>query len=149
MRTWHVQLAIFWVSASFLATGIFIVPLIAGRERRGQSALTMVLLVAVAIVVFGSLAGEYAGRARLVGRGALVLAWTPGLGIPRLRQALANSTDRWSLSVGGYFAPRPKRHIEGATLRQHAVDAFLCCSRYSCLLRRGVACKSWAELCRQ
>ena len=33
MRTWHVQLAIFWVSASFLATGIFIVPLIAGRER--------------------------------------------------------------------------------------------------------------------
>ena len=31
MRTWHVQLAIFWVSASFPATGIFIVPLIAGR----------------------------------------------------------------------------------------------------------------------
>jgi nitric oxide reductase subunit B len=61
MRTWHVQLAIFWVSASFLATGIFIVPLIAGRERRGQGALTILLLVAVAIVVFGSLAGEYAG----------------------------------------------------------------------------------------
>ena len=32
MRTWHVQLAIFWVSASYLATGIFIVPLIAGSE---------------------------------------------------------------------------------------------------------------------
>jgi nitric oxide reductase subunit B len=61
MRTWHVQLAIFWVSASYLATGIFIVPLIAGRERRGQSGLTVILLVAVAIVVFGSLAGEYAG----------------------------------------------------------------------------------------
>jgi nitric oxide reductase subunit B len=61
MRTWHVQLAIFWVSASFLATGIFIVPLIAGRERSGQGALTIVLLIAVAIVVFGSLAGEYAG----------------------------------------------------------------------------------------
>ena len=61
MRTWHVQLAIFWVSASYLATGIFIVPLISGRERRGQGALTIVLLIAVAIVVFGSLAGEYAG----------------------------------------------------------------------------------------
>ena len=60
-RTWHVQLAIFWVSASYLATGIFIVPLIAGRERRGQAALTVLLLVAVAIVVFGSLIGEYAG----------------------------------------------------------------------------------------
>jgi nitric oxide reductase subunit B len=61
MRTWHVQLAIFWVSASFLATGIFIVPLIAGRERSGQGALTVLLLIAVAIVVFGSLAGEYVG----------------------------------------------------------------------------------------
>ena len=69
MRTWHVQLAIFWVSASFLATGIFIVPLIAGRERRGQGALTIVLLIAVAIVVFGSLAGEYAGAQGWLGEG--------------------------------------------------------------------------------
>src|SRR5262249_39012081 len=30
VRTWHLQLAIFWVSASYLATGIFISPLIAG-----------------------------------------------------------------------------------------------------------------------
>ncbi|HXR34766.1 MAG TPA: cbb3-type cytochrome c oxidase subunit I [Candidatus Binataceae bacterium] len=60
VRTWHVQLAIFWVTASFLATGIFIAPLIAGGEPRGQAALTIVLLVAVVIVVFGSLAGEYA-----------------------------------------------------------------------------------------
>jgi nitric oxide reductase subunit B len=60
-RTWHVQLAIFWVSASYLATGIFIVPLIAGREPRGQNRLTILLLIAVAIVVFGSLIGEYAG----------------------------------------------------------------------------------------
>ncbi len=60
-RTWHLQLAIFWVSASFLATGIFLAPLIARRERRGQAPLTVLLLVAVAIVVFGSLIGEYAG----------------------------------------------------------------------------------------
>jgi nitric oxide reductase subunit B len=69
MRTWHVQLAIFWVSASYLATGIFIVPLIAGRERRGQAALTIFLLAAVAIVVFGSLAGEYAGARGWLGEG--------------------------------------------------------------------------------
>jgi nitric oxide reductase subunit B len=61
VRTWHLQLAIFWVSASFLATGIFIVPIIAGREPRGQGSLTLALLAAVAIVVFGSLAGEYFG----------------------------------------------------------------------------------------
>jgi nitric oxide reductase subunit B len=69
MRTWHVQLAIFWVSASYLATGIFIVPLIAGRERAGQGPLTIVLLIAVAIVVFGSLAGEYAGARGWLGEG--------------------------------------------------------------------------------
>ena len=69
MRTWHVQLAIFWVSASYLATGIFIVPLIAGRERSGQGALTVLLLIAVAIVVFGSLAGEYAGARGWLGDG--------------------------------------------------------------------------------
>ncbi len=60
-RTWHLQLAIFWVSASYLATGIFILPLISGREPRGQAALSVTLLVAVAVVVFGSLIGEYAG----------------------------------------------------------------------------------------
>jgi nitric oxide reductase subunit B len=69
-RTWHVQLAIFWVSASFLATGIFLVPLIARRERRGQAPLTVLLLVAVAIVVFGSLIGEYAGVQGWLGKGA-------------------------------------------------------------------------------
>jgi nitric oxide reductase subunit B len=59
-RTWHLQLAIFWVSASYLATGLFIAPLIAGREPRGQAPLTAVLLVAIALVIFGSLFGEYA-----------------------------------------------------------------------------------------
>ncbi|MBI1357035.1 MAG: nitric-oxide reductase large subunit [Acidobacteria bacterium] len=60
-RTWHVQLAIFWVAACFLAAGIFLAPMIAGREPRGQHWLAYALLGAVALVVFGSLAGEYAG----------------------------------------------------------------------------------------
>jgi hypothetical protein len=45
------------------------VPFIAGRELRGQGALTIVLLMAVAIVVFGSLAGEYAGARGWLGDG--------------------------------------------------------------------------------
>ena len=60
-RIWHLQLAIFWVAASYLAAGIFIAPMIAGREPKGQHYLAYGLLGAVAIVVFGSLAGEYAG----------------------------------------------------------------------------------------
>lgn len=36
VRTWHLQLAIFWVSTSYLAAGVFLAPMIAGREPRGQ-----------------------------------------------------------------------------------------------------------------
>ena len=60
-RTWHLQLAIFWVSTSYLAAGIFLAPMIAGREPRGQHLLAYGLLGALTIVVFGSLFGEYAG----------------------------------------------------------------------------------------
>lgn len=60
-RTWHLQLAIFWVATSYLAAGIFLAPMVAGREPRGQSLLAYALLGALAVVVFGSLFGEYAG----------------------------------------------------------------------------------------
>jgi nitric oxide reductase subunit B len=58
VRTWHLQLALFWVAASFLAAGIFLAPIIAGREPKGQALLSYILLGAVAVVVFGSLIGE-------------------------------------------------------------------------------------------
>jgi len=58
-RTWHLQLAIFFVATAYLAAGIFLAPLIAGREPRGQATLSALLLGALAIVVFGSLGGEY------------------------------------------------------------------------------------------
>ncbi len=57
-RTWHVQLALFFVSASFLAMGIFITPMIAGREPKHQDKLAIALFGAVVLVVVGSLAGE-------------------------------------------------------------------------------------------
>jgi nitric oxide reductase subunit B len=60
-RTWHLQFTIFWVATSYLAAGIFIAPMIAGREPRGQHWLAYALLGALAVVVFGSLFGEYAG----------------------------------------------------------------------------------------
>jgi len=61
VRTWHLQLAIFWVSTSYLAAGIFLAPMIAGREPRGQKALAYSLLGALVIVVVGSLLGEFGG----------------------------------------------------------------------------------------
>jgi len=59
MRTWHVQLAIFWVATSFVAAGIFLAPMIARREPRHQGKLAFALLGALAVVVFGTLIGSY------------------------------------------------------------------------------------------
>ncbi len=71
-RTWHVQLALLWVSTSFLAAGIFLVPMITRRrDPRGQHLLAYGLLGALVIVVVGSLLGEYAGI-----RGAFGRAWS-------------------------------------------------------------------------
>jgi nitric oxide reductase subunit B len=60
-RTWHVQLSLLWVATSYLAAGIFLAPMVAGHEPRGQHWLAYGLLGALAVVVFGSLAGELAG----------------------------------------------------------------------------------------
>jgi nitric oxide reductase subunit B len=59
MRTWHVQLAIFWVATSFVAAGIFLAPMIARREPKHQGKLAFALLGALAVVVFGTLIGSY------------------------------------------------------------------------------------------
>jgi nitric oxide reductase subunit B len=67
VRTWHVQLAIFWVSTAYLAAGIFLVPMIARREPKRQHWLAYALLGALALVVVGSLAGEFAGVWGLLG----------------------------------------------------------------------------------
>ncbi|MEP6954563.1 MAG: cbb3-type cytochrome c oxidase subunit I [Solirubrobacteraceae bacterium] len=61
MRTWHVQLALFWVATSFVAAGIFLAPMIARREPRHQGKLAYALLGALAVVVFGTLIGSYLG----------------------------------------------------------------------------------------
>jgi nitric oxide reductase subunit B len=60
-RTWHLQLAIFWVATSYLAAGIFLTPMLSGREPKIQKWLALGLLGALATVVFGSLMGEFAG----------------------------------------------------------------------------------------
>ncbi len=59
MRTWHVQLAIFWVATSFVAAGIFLAPMIARREPKHQDKLAFALLGALAVVVGGTLVGSY------------------------------------------------------------------------------------------
>jgi nitric oxide reductase subunit B len=68
-RGWHLQLAVFWIATCWLATGLFIGPLVSGgHEPKGQKALVNVLLGALVVVVVGALSGTYLGvRGRLSG----------------------------------------------------------------------------------
>jgi nitric oxide reductase subunit B len=60
-RTWHLQLAIFWIATAWVGGGLFLAPLLGGTEPKGQKAGALALLGALAVVVFGSLFGEYLG----------------------------------------------------------------------------------------
>ena len=58
-RTWHIQTGLFWIATAFLAAGLFLGPVIGGKEPRFQRLGVNVLFGALLIVVFGSLAGEW------------------------------------------------------------------------------------------
>ena len=58
-RTWHTQLAIFWIATAWLATGLFMAPAISGREPAGQRLGVNFLFVCLLIIVVGSLAGQW------------------------------------------------------------------------------------------
>ncbi len=58
LRTWHLQLAIFWIATCFLAAGLFIGPFV-GKEPKHQGKLVLILFAAVVVVVLGSLSGSW------------------------------------------------------------------------------------------
>ena len=60
-RTWHTQLAVFWIATAWLATGLYIAPMISGKEPRFQKLGVNILWVALVVVVLGSMAGEWLG----------------------------------------------------------------------------------------
>ena len=66
-RTWHLQIGIFWIATSWLATGLYIVPAVSGVEPKGQRLGVNVLFAAVLAVVVGSLAGEWLGIQQKLG----------------------------------------------------------------------------------
>ncbi len=58
-RTWHVQIGLFWIATAWLASGLFIGPLVSEYEPRGQRLGVNILFLALLLVVVGSLAGEW------------------------------------------------------------------------------------------
>jgi nitric oxide reductase subunit B len=58
-RTWHVQMGIFWIATSWLATGLFFAPAIGGKDPKFQVWGVNFLFVSLLIIVGGSMAGQF------------------------------------------------------------------------------------------
>jgi len=67
LRTWHLQLAIFWVATCFVAGGLWLASAVNRKEPKGQVFGIHFLFVALVVVVVGSLLGEWLGINRLLG----------------------------------------------------------------------------------
>ncbi|MEO8062882.1 MAG: cbb3-type cytochrome c oxidase subunit I [Pseudomonadota bacterium] len=68
LRTWHLQLAIFWIATAYVAAALFLGRSLRTDEPRWLALCTHVLFGAFALVIFGSLLGEWAGISQLLGR---------------------------------------------------------------------------------
>jgi nitric oxide reductase subunit B len=66
-RTWHIQIAIFWIATSWLATGLYYAPAISGIEPKFQKLGVNFLFIALLIIVVGSLAGQWMGVMQKLG----------------------------------------------------------------------------------
>jgi len=66
-RTWHVQLAIFWIATAWLATGLYIAPAVSGSDPKFQKIGVNFLFCALLIIVLGSMAGQWFGVMQRLG----------------------------------------------------------------------------------
>jgi nitric oxide reductase subunit B len=66
-KTWHLQLMVFWIATTWLASAIYLAPIIGGREPAKQGVLVQLLFGAVLLVAVGSLTGEVLGIKGLLG----------------------------------------------------------------------------------
>ncbi|MFT0534329.1 nitric-oxide reductase large subunit [Castellaniella hirudinis] len=61
VRTWHLQSAIFWIATAYVAAALFLARSLRRDEPKSMAAWTHFLFVAFAIVIGGSMLGEWAG----------------------------------------------------------------------------------------
>ncbi len=66
-RTWHIQIAIFWIATSWLATGLYLAPAVSGHEPKFQRLGVNFLFLALLVIVVGSLIGQWFGIMQKLG----------------------------------------------------------------------------------
>jgi nitric oxide reductase subunit B len=60
-KTWHLQLMVFWIATTWLASALYLGPILGGKEPKKQGLLVELLFGAVLLVAVGSLTGEVLG----------------------------------------------------------------------------------------
>ena len=68
LRTWHLQLAIFWIATAYIAGGLLLASSLSGKEPRGHVVGVHMLFWALVVLVVGSLLGELLGIHQIFGR---------------------------------------------------------------------------------
>ncbi|MEG9862651.1 MAG: nitric-oxide reductase large subunit [Parvularculales bacterium] len=59
-RTWHTQLAVYWIATAWLASGLYIAPLLSGKDPKFQLFGVNFLFISLIVIVVGSFLGEWA-----------------------------------------------------------------------------------------
>lgn len=67
-KSWHLQLAIFWIATAWIGAALYLGPIAGRREPRYQGLLVDILFGAVVFVAVGSLVGTLLGVKGLAGR---------------------------------------------------------------------------------
>lgn len=66
-KSWHLQLAVFWIAVSWIGMTLYAAPLIGGREPKKQGLLVDILFAAVVVVAGGALSGIALGVHNKIG----------------------------------------------------------------------------------
>ncbi len=66
-RSWHLMLSLYWISTCWIASSIFILPILSKKEIPGQLPLINLLFVLLFVLVGGSLAGMVLGPKGMLG----------------------------------------------------------------------------------
>jgi nitric oxide reductase subunit B len=67
LRTWHLQLAIFWIATAYVGGALFVAAMLGRHTPPGQRRMIDVLFLAIVVVAVGSLLGEWVGQLQLLG----------------------------------------------------------------------------------
>jgi nitric oxide reductase subunit B len=67
-RSWHLMLSLYWISTCWIASSIFILPILSKKEVKGQLMLVNTLFVLLFLLVGGSLTGMVMGPLGLMGK---------------------------------------------------------------------------------